>query len=103
MVCAASHAPIESEAAPAGLHGLGDSFAISVMSYKTGDFVMPRKDLTKAIAYFRTSYDTNVGADKDTLKRQREAVSKYAAQRVTRSLLNTATMRAAFRSVAGRA
>jgi DNA invertase Pin-like site-specific DNA recombinase len=40
---------------------------------------MPRKDLTKAIAYFRTSSETNVGADKDTLKRQREAVTKYAA------------------------
>jgi DNA invertase Pin-like site-specific DNA recombinase len=40
---------------------------------------MPRKDLTKAIAYFRTSSETNVGAEKDTLKRQREAVTKYAA------------------------
>jgi DNA invertase Pin-like site-specific DNA recombinase len=30
------------------------------------------------VAYFRTSSDTNVGADKDTLKRQREAVTKYA-------------------------
>lgn len=39
---------------------------------------MARKDLTKAVAYFRTSSDTNVGADKDTLKRQREAVTKYA-------------------------
>jgi DNA invertase Pin-like site-specific DNA recombinase len=39
---------------------------------------MSRKDLTKAIAYFRTSSETNVGADKDTLKRQREAVAKYA-------------------------
>jgi DNA invertase Pin-like site-specific DNA recombinase len=40
---------------------------------------MPRKDLVKAIAYFRTSSETNVGADKDTLKRQRDAVAKYAA------------------------
>jgi DNA invertase Pin-like site-specific DNA recombinase len=39
---------------------------------------MARKELTKAIAYFRTSSETNVGADKDTLKRQREAVTKYA-------------------------
>jgi len=39
---------------------------------------MPRKDLTKAIAYFRTSSETNVGADKDSVKRQREAVSRYA-------------------------
>jgi DNA invertase Pin-like site-specific DNA recombinase len=40
---------------------------------------MSRNDLTKAIAYFRTSSETNVGEDKDTLKRQREAVTKYAA------------------------
>jgi DNA invertase Pin-like site-specific DNA recombinase len=40
---------------------------------------MSRKDLTKAVAYFRTSSETNVGQDKDTLKRQREAVLKYAA------------------------
>ena len=39
---------------------------------------MSRKDLTKAVAYFRTSSETNVGQDKDTLKRQREAVTKYA-------------------------
>mgnify|MGYP003737396471 FL=1 len=31
-----------------------------------------------AIAYFRTSSATNVGDDKDSLKRQREAVSSYA-------------------------
>jgi DNA invertase Pin-like site-specific DNA recombinase len=39
---------------------------------------MSRKDLVKAIAYFRTSSDTNVGEDKDTLKRQREAVTIFA-------------------------
>jgi DNA invertase Pin-like site-specific DNA recombinase len=39
---------------------------------------MSRKDLTKAIAYFRTSSETNVGQDKDSVKRQREAVSRYA-------------------------
>jgi DNA invertase Pin-like site-specific DNA recombinase len=39
---------------------------------------MLRKELTKAIAYFRTSSATNVGEDKDSLKRQREAVTKYA-------------------------
>jgi DNA invertase Pin-like site-specific DNA recombinase len=39
---------------------------------------MVRKGLVEAVAYFRTSSDTNVGADKDTLKRQREAVTKYA-------------------------
>ena len=37
---------------------------------------MSRKELTRAIAYFRTSSETNVGADKDTL--QRQAVAKYA-------------------------
>jgi DNA invertase Pin-like site-specific DNA recombinase len=39
---------------------------------------MPYNELNKAIAYFRSSSDTNVGEDKDTLKRQREAVAKYA-------------------------
>jgi DNA invertase Pin-like site-specific DNA recombinase len=39
---------------------------------------MARNELTKAVAYFRTSSGTNVGEDKDTLKRQREAVTKYA-------------------------
>lgn len=36
------------------------------------------KDLTKSVAYFRTSSETNVGADKDTLKRQGAAVAKFA-------------------------
>ena len=39
---------------------------------------MARKDLTKAIAYFRTSSATNVGEDKDTLNRQRAAVEAFA-------------------------
>ena len=41
---------------------------------------MSRNMLIKAVAYFRTSSETNVGEDKDTLKRQREAVTKYAAR-----------------------
>ena len=43
-----------------------------------GNNIMLRKELTKTIAYFRTSSLTNVGADKDTLKRQREAVAAFA-------------------------
>ena len=43
-----------------------------------GANIMSRKELTKAIAYFRTSSATNVGEDKDSLKRQREAIAKYA-------------------------
>jgi DNA invertase Pin-like site-specific DNA recombinase len=39
---------------------------------------MSCKELVKAIAYFRTSSDTNVGADKDSTERQRQAVAKYA-------------------------
>ena len=39
---------------------------------------MARKELIKAIAYFRTSSATNVGEDKDTLKRQRAAVEAFA-------------------------
>ena len=34
--------------------------------------------LNTAVAYFRTSSSTNVGSDKDSLKRQREAVNAYA-------------------------
>jgi DNA invertase Pin-like site-specific DNA recombinase len=34
--------------------------------------------LIKAIAYFRTSSLTNVGEDKDSLKRQRQAVASFA-------------------------
>ncbi len=33
-----------------------------------------------AVAYYRTSSATNVGADKDSLKRQKEAVRSYAAR-----------------------
>ena len=39
---------------------------------------MSRKDLVKAIAYFRTSSETNVGADKDSLQRQRAAIGTFA-------------------------
>jgi DNA invertase Pin-like site-specific DNA recombinase len=39
---------------------------------------MSRKELTKAVAYFRTSSATNVGPDKDSLKRQRAAVLTFA-------------------------
>ena len=39
---------------------------------------MPRKELTKAVAYFRTSSTTNVGSDKDSEKRQRDAVTSFA-------------------------
>ena len=35
--------------------------------------------MTKAIAYLRTSSATNVGADKDSEKRQRVAIEAYAA------------------------
>jgi DNA invertase Pin-like site-specific DNA recombinase len=44
----------------------------------TGTKPMSHKDLTKAVAYFRTSSMTNVGEDKDTLKRQRAEVSSFA-------------------------
>ena len=39
---------------------------------------MASKAKTKAVAYFRTSSATNVGPDKDSLKRQRQAVEAYA-------------------------
>lgn len=39
---------------------------------------MARNGLVKAVAYFRTSSMSNVGEDRDTLKRQREAVEGFA-------------------------
>src|SRR5215467_13655201 len=39
---------------------------------------MSRKNRTPAIAYLRTSSATNVGADKDSDKRQREAIAAFA-------------------------
>jgi DNA invertase Pin-like site-specific DNA recombinase len=41
---------------------------------------MARKDLVKAFAYLRTSSATNVGADKDSDKRQLEAIATFAKQ-----------------------
>lgn len=39
---------------------------------------MTRKVLTEAVAYIRTSSATNVGADKDSDRRQREAITVFA-------------------------
>ncbi len=39
---------------------------------------MARKGLIKAIAYLRTSSQTNVGQDKDSEKRQTEAIANFA-------------------------
>src|SRR4051794_26933902 len=39
---------------------------------------MPRKALTPAVAYLRTSSTANVGADKDSDKRQRAAIQAFA-------------------------
>jgi DNA invertase Pin-like site-specific DNA recombinase len=39
---------------------------------------MSRKNMTPAIAYLRTSSATNVGADKDSDKRQRHAIEAFA-------------------------
>jgi DNA invertase Pin-like site-specific DNA recombinase len=39
---------------------------------------MSRKKLTPALAYFRTSSAANVGSDKDSDKRQREAIAAFA-------------------------
>ena len=36
------------------------------------------KELRKAVAYLRTSSKANVGADKDSDKRQRAAIEAYA-------------------------
>ena len=36
------------------------------------------KELKPAVAYLRTSSMTNVGEDKDSAKRQREAIEAYA-------------------------
>ena len=39
---------------------------------------MARKELIKAVAYLRTSSAANVGADKDSEKRQRAAIEAFA-------------------------
>ena len=39
---------------------------------------MAGKNLTKAVGYFRTSSAANTGADKDSEKRQRQAVEGFA-------------------------
>ena len=39
---------------------------------------MLKENRTPAIAYLRTSSATNVGADKDSDKRQREAIASFA-------------------------
>src|SRR5262245_37580014 len=39
---------------------------------------MSKKNRTPALAYLRTSSSTNVGADKDSDKRQREAIATFA-------------------------
>ena len=39
---------------------------------------MANKGSQKALAYYRTSSQTNVGSDKDSLKRQRDAVAAFA-------------------------
>jgi DNA invertase Pin-like site-specific DNA recombinase len=41
---------------------------------------MGERELTKALAYFRTSSASNSGIDKDSLARQREAVAAYAGR-----------------------
>jgi hypothetical protein len=44
---------------------------------------MVRKELIKAVAYLRTSSATNVGEDKDSAKRQRDAISGFAKRSFT--------------------
>ena len=39
---------------------------------------MARKELIEAVAYLRTSSAANVGADKDSEKRQRSAIEAFA-------------------------
>lgn len=39
---------------------------------------MARKDLVKSVAYLRTSSAANVGADRDSDKRQRQAIESFA-------------------------
>ena len=50
---------------------------------------MRRKNRTPAIAYLRTSSATNVGADKDSDKRQREAIASFARVPAMSSWVNT--------------
>ena len=43
-----------------------------------GTMARANKTLTKAVAYLRTSSAANVGADKDSEKRQRAAIDAFA-------------------------
>jgi hypothetical protein len=52
---------------------------------------MAHKELTKAVAYLRTSSMTNVGEDKDSGRRQRAAIAQFAEPPAMKSSRNTAT------------
>ena len=47
--------------------------------------------LVQAVAYMRTSSATNVGADKDSEKRQRGAIEAYPSARAWRSSTGSMT------------
>jgi hypothetical protein len=49
-----------------------------VVGFSSASFVAAGKEVRKAVAYLRTSSRTNVGADKDSDKRQRVAIEAYA-------------------------
>src|SRR3954447_20010524 len=51
---------------------------ISRYTYNQGGKIMASKGKVTAIAYLRTSSAANVGADKDSDRRQREAIQAYA-------------------------
>ena len=49
------------------------------------------RSLTPAVAYMRTSSAANVGADKDSEHRQREAIQAFARRPATRSWRSSTT------------
>jgi hypothetical protein len=52
--------------------------ALSAKACRTGHGFLIDRELIKAVAYLRTSSAANVGADKDSDRRQREALEAFA-------------------------
>ncbi len=57
---------------------VNDSDFAHIHGHKGKDEKSSKNGRTKAVAYLRTSSAANVGADKDSEKRQRQAITAYA-------------------------
>src|SRR5437764_330406 len=72
--------------APLSLHDLSKFLAVTLtvviiseeIATEESGMALKRKELVQAVAYLRTSSAANVGADKDSEKRQRQAIDAFA-------------------------